>query len=243
MRVAVNATQQRAQELTNIAKAFGEKNPGVTVEFTPIQAPDHDQFFVKLLTEMAGGKQTDLVNVATEGLQLFAGKDLAVKLDELVQADKGAMQEYFSDVSPALVEAMMYEGSLYELPANFNAANMFLNLDASREGRHPAADRRLDPRRVPRDRPQAGREEGRHRPAGDVRLRLDEPALGRLRALDLRERLQPADRGAGARAASGSGTRSTRTTRPRRGVAAAGAGTRRRRTTRRTSRRCSSWST
>ena len=141
MRVAVNATQQRAQELTNIAKTFGEKNPGVTVEFTPIQAPDHDQFFVKLLTEMASGKQTDLVNVATEGLQLFAGKDLAVKLDELVQADKGAMQEYFSDVSPALVEAMMYEGGLYELPANYNAANMFLNLDAlAKAGIQPPTD-------------------------------------------------------------------------------------------------------
>jgi ABC-type glycerol-3-phosphate transport system substrate-binding protein len=130
LRVAINATQQRSQELTDIAKGFADKNPGVTVEFTPIQAPDHDQFFVKLLTEMAGGKPTDLVSVATEGTQLFAGKDLGLKLDEYVKADKAEMQEYFSDVSPTLVEAMMYEGSLYELPQNFNAANMYLNLDA-----------------------------------------------------------------------------------------------------------------
>jgi ABC-type glycerol-3-phosphate transport system substrate-binding protein len=141
MRAAINATQQRAQELTNIAKSFTDKNPGVTVEFTPIQAPDHDQFFVKLLTEMASGKPTDLVNVATEGTQLFAGKDLGVKLDDFIKADQSAMQEYFSDVSPALIEAMMYEGSLYELPANFNAANMFLNLDAlSKAGIQPPSD-------------------------------------------------------------------------------------------------------
>lgn len=141
LRVAINATQQRAQELTNIAKAFTDKNPGVTIEFTPIQAPDHDQFFVKLLTEMASGKPTDLVSVATEGTQLFAGKDLGLKLDDLIKADQSAMQEYFSDVHPALIEAMMYEGSLYELPANFNAANMFLNLDAfSKAGIQPPSD-------------------------------------------------------------------------------------------------------
>ncbi|MFN8525949.1 MAG: extracellular solute-binding protein [Chloroflexota bacterium] len=141
LRAAVNATQQRAQELTGFAKAFADKNPGVTVEFTPIQAPDHDQFFVKLLTEMASGKPTDLVNVATEGTQLFAGKDLAIKLDDYLKADKAAMQEYFSDVSPTLIEAMMYEGSLYELPANFNAANMFINLDAfAKAGVQPPSD-------------------------------------------------------------------------------------------------------
>jgi multiple sugar transport system substrate-binding protein len=141
LRVAQNGTQQRMQELTGFAKAFMDKNAGVSVEFVPIQAPDHDQFFVKLLTEMASGKQTDLVSVATEGTQLFAGKDLAVKLDDFLKNDKGAMQEYFSDVAPSLVEAMMYEGSLYELPANFNAANMFLNLDVfEKAGIKPPAD-------------------------------------------------------------------------------------------------------
>lgn len=141
LRVALNATQQRAQELQGFAKGFSDKNPGVSLEFTPIQAPDWDQFFVKLLTEMAGGKPTDLVNVATEGLQVFAGKDLALKLDDYAKADKAEMQEYFSDVAPALVEASMYEGSLYVLPANFNAANMFLNLDAlNKAGIQPPSD-------------------------------------------------------------------------------------------------------
>jgi ABC-type glycerol-3-phosphate transport system substrate-binding protein len=141
VRVAINATQQRAQELTGFAKAFADKNPGVTVEFTPIQAPDHDQFFVKLLTEMAGGKPTDLVSVATEGTQVFTGKDLALKLDDFVKGDKNELQEFFSDVSPALVEASMYEGSLYVVPANFNAANMFINLDAlSKAGIQPPSD-------------------------------------------------------------------------------------------------------
>lgn len=141
LRAAINGTQQRATELTGFGKAFTDKNPGVTVEWAPIQAPDHDQFFVKLTTEMAAGKASDLVNVATEGTQFFAGKDFAIKLDDYARRDKGELQEYFSDVPPALIEAMMYEGSLYELPANFNAANMYLNLEVfEKAGVKPPAD-------------------------------------------------------------------------------------------------------
>lgn len=129
LRAAINATQVRAQEMTDISKGFTSKNSGVTIEWAPIQAPDHDQFFVKLTTEMAAGKSSDLVNVATEGTQFFAGKGLAMTLDDYVKKDKGEMQEYFTDVAPSLIEAMMYEGNLYELPANYNAANMYFNLD------------------------------------------------------------------------------------------------------------------
>src|SRR5205823_6646269 len=78
----------------------------------------------------AGGKDPRVVSIATEGLQIFSGKELALKLDDYAKNDKGAIQEYFSDVAPSLVESMMYEGSLYSLPVNFNAANMFINVEA-----------------------------------------------------------------------------------------------------------------
>jgi hypothetical protein len=35
--------------------------------------------------------------------------------------------EHFADVHPSLIEAMMYEGSVYDLPFDFNAANMYDN--------------------------------------------------------------------------------------------------------------------
>jgi ABC-type glycerol-3-phosphate transport system substrate-binding protein len=38
------------------------------------------------------------------------------------------MAPYFADVHPALVEAMMYAGNLYELPIDFNAPNMYFNM-------------------------------------------------------------------------------------------------------------------
>lgn len=36
-------------------------------------------------------------------------------------------ESYFADVHPALIESMMYEGHLWELPDSFNAGNMFYN--------------------------------------------------------------------------------------------------------------------
>lgn len=40
------------------------------------------------------------------------------------------MQEYFDDVHPSLIESFLYKGHLYQLPDNFNAANVFYNTSA-----------------------------------------------------------------------------------------------------------------
>ena len=39
--------------------------------------------------------------------------------------DKAALKNYFDDVHPVLVEAMMYQGSLFLLPTDFNAGNLY----------------------------------------------------------------------------------------------------------------------
>ena len=58
----------------------------------------------------------------------MAQKELAVPLDDYVTKDMADLKEsYFADVHPALVESMMYEGHLWELPDSFNAGNMFYN--------------------------------------------------------------------------------------------------------------------
>lgn len=111
----------------SVAKGFEQKFPDAKVEFLPIQGKDWNEYFSKILTMMATGTVPDLMSVATEGTQLFAGKKLSTPIDDYVKKDAEAMKEYFADVHPSLVEAMMYEGSLYQLPQDFNAANMYLN--------------------------------------------------------------------------------------------------------------------
>ncbi len=111
-----------------IADAFMEAHPGETVQIQSVQAVDWGDFFAKVLTMVASGTAPDVVYVATEGAQLFA-QQLGHPLDEYLLRDADDMQEYFTDVHPSLIEAFMYQGSLYQLPLDFNAANMYFNLD------------------------------------------------------------------------------------------------------------------
>ena len=67
-----------------------------------------------------------------------------------MQRDAAELREYFADVHPSLVESMMYEGNLYQLPMEFNAADIYLNKQVlKRAGAgFPAAD--WTPRRLHR---------------------------------------------------------------------------------------------
>uniref|UniRef100_UPI002FC970FC extracellular solute-binding protein n=1 Tax=Pseudarthrobacter sp. TaxID=1934409 RepID=UPI002FC970FC len=51
-------------------------------------------------------------------------------LDEYLRRDAADMAEFFADVHPSLVEAFMYKGSLFQLPMDWNAANMYYNTTA-----------------------------------------------------------------------------------------------------------------
>jgi ABC-type glycerol-3-phosphate transport system substrate-binding protein len=127
LKIALYGSRESAATRAAIVDPFVKKFPGAKVEYIPIQAIDWSDFFTKVLAMKAAGNTPDLTIVATEGTQIFAGKGLAVPLDDYVKRDKAELASYFKDVHPSLVEAMMYEGSLYELPSEFNAANMFIN--------------------------------------------------------------------------------------------------------------------
>lgn len=127
LNVAYFGTQQQADKTAKVADAFIKANPGVTVKFNGINGTDWNDFFTKVLTQIAAGNPPDIVSVATEGVQLFAQKKLAHPLDDFIKRDKDQLAPYFKDVHPALVEAMMYQGNLYELPTDFNAGNMYFN--------------------------------------------------------------------------------------------------------------------
>ncbi|MGI5346691.1 extracellular solute-binding protein [Streptomyces sp. CA-250714] len=120
---------------------FRKIHPDIRIRINAVQAYDWSEFFSKILTQIAAGTAPDVVYVATEGVQLFARR-LGVPLDKWVRRDAAELREYFADVHPSLVESMMYEGSLYQLPVEFNAADMYLNKKLLRRARadFPAAD-------------------------------------------------------------------------------------------------------
>lgn len=114
------------EAIRTLTEGFRKVHPDIKLRINAVQAVDWSDFFAKILTQIAAGTAPDLVYVATEGVQLFAQR-LGVPLDRWVQRDAAELKEYFADVHPSLVESMMYEGHLYQLPVEFNAADMYLN--------------------------------------------------------------------------------------------------------------------
>lgn len=140
LNVAILGTAQDAAARANLVTAFNEVHPDIPVRVQAIQGQDWSNFFAKILTLVAAGTPPDVCVVATEGAQLFADR-LAEPLDAYVTRDAADMQDYFDDVHPSLVEAFMYQGSLFQLPVDFNAANIYYNTSAlERAGLERPAD-------------------------------------------------------------------------------------------------------
>ena len=127
--VALFGTAQDAAARQSLVDGFQKLHPDIPVRIIAIQGQDWSNFFAKILTMVAAGTPPDIVSVATEGTQLFAER-LAYPIDEYVQRDAAEMQEYFDDVNPSLIESFMYKGNLFQLPDNFNAANIYYNASA-----------------------------------------------------------------------------------------------------------------
>lgn len=134
--------QANEQDLAPVVDLFKQTHTDISVEYFNITGIDHEEIASKMLSLIAAGEVLDLGSAATEAVQLYAGQGISLPLDEYILADEGDLQEFFSDVHPALIEAMMFEDGLYALPQNFNAANMYYNTNLFAEAGfdHPAED-------------------------------------------------------------------------------------------------------
>ena len=119
--------QTSAEDYASVVEAFQQLFPNVTFEFVDVSGVDHNEIASKILAQLAAGQPVNIGYAATEAVQLYAGEGLALPLTERAVADQAELAEYFADVSPTLVEGMMYEGDLYELPRDFNAAHIYFN--------------------------------------------------------------------------------------------------------------------
>jgi len=119
--------QENEEQYANVVASFKEKFPNINIEFVNVTGVDHAEIASKILAQLAAGQPVNIGYAATEATQLYAGEGLALALDQRVMDSKDELAEYFSDVSPVLVETDLYEGSLYQLPRDFNAANMYFN--------------------------------------------------------------------------------------------------------------------
>ena len=119
--------QADPNDYQEVIDAYAGVAPNVKVEVVSVSGIDHAEVATKILASLAAGTPVDIGFAATEATQLYAGEGLAMGMKERLLDQADDFREYFSDVSPVLVETDFYEDDLYQLPRDFNAANMWLN--------------------------------------------------------------------------------------------------------------------
>ncbi len=119
--------QEDEKQYAKVIEAWKAVHPNIDIQFVNVTGVDHAEVATKILSMLAAGQPVNIGYAATEATQLYAGEGLAGSLTQRVMDSQADLAEYFSDVSPVLVETDLYEGDLYQLPRDFNAANMFFN--------------------------------------------------------------------------------------------------------------------
>ncbi|WP_395401971.1 ABC transporter substrate-binding protein [Arthrobacter sp. UC242_113] len=109
-----------------VAKRFKEKYPNVTVNnnFTPITT--WTEYVNKLVTQAAAGQAPDVINIATEGVELGMSNELFTSLDGFLKNDPEAAS-LRKDIDPKLLEGFRKDGSTYLMPNTFNTMVIYYN--------------------------------------------------------------------------------------------------------------------
>lgn len=124
-------TAEQQTQWNQLFQEFQRQQPNVRVTAVGLPVDNWAAYADRVLLDLAAGRKYDLVQVATEGMQLFVGKSLLHPLDDLVRRDAGVTNDLIADVSPRLVEwNRQYasgDGHTYFLPGDFNTMCMWYN--------------------------------------------------------------------------------------------------------------------
>jgi len=121
-----NTTTARAGWEAHVAR-FNEIYPDITVNLIGVPGEIWSDYLQGTATLIAGGETPDIIWVATEGVRFLVDLGLMTPLDDLIAAEGDALQPYFDDIAPALLDSFRVDGSLYFLPFSWNNMVMFYN--------------------------------------------------------------------------------------------------------------------
>lgn len=109
-----------------VADRFKEKYPNVKVNnnFTPITT--WTEYVNKLVTQAAAGQAPDVINIATEGVELGLANELFSPLDGFLEKDPQA-KALREDIDPKLLAGFGKDGSTYLMPNTFNTMVIYYN--------------------------------------------------------------------------------------------------------------------
>jgi len=125
----------QGKSMPQLAKAFNQANPGITVD---VQFGGGGDFAQKILTAVAGGAPPDAMTIDVIWPARFATANAVIALDEYAKRDG----ENLNDFIPAALDACTYNGKVYALPLQTGAPILVYNKTLFKEAG-------LDPEKPP----------------------------------------------------------------------------------------------
>ncbi len=126
-------TADQQKQWNQLFAEFEKEHPEIKVEAEGVTVDNWAAFSNKIATQIAGGDIPDVLQIATEGQQMFASKGLLEPLDDYIAKDKDVIDDYYNDIDPALITFIKDHGSpdgkTYYLPGDFNTMVLWCNVD------------------------------------------------------------------------------------------------------------------
>jgi len=128
--VTIRATSQMAIDQLNgfgatIKDQLATKN--ITLNVYQTTMANWSEYADKVITQIAGGEQVDVIMIAIEGIPLLGIKNILVDLAPYLAADPATTNMINTDVAPVLTDMLKYKGKLLEIPFSWNNMILYYN--------------------------------------------------------------------------------------------------------------------
>ncbi|MBE0699498.1 MAG: hypothetical protein IH586_21455 [Anaerolineaceae bacterium] len=135
-KVVIRTTSQMAVDQVNgfassIQEDMAAKN--IQLEIFQTSMDNWAQYADKIITQIAGGEQLDVLMIAIEGVALLGVKNILYDLAQFLDADPVTAKMVKDDIAPALTDMLRYKGKLLEIPFSWNNMVMYYNTKIAQE--------------------------------------------------------------------------------------------------------------
>lgn len=128
--VKIRATSSMSIDVVNqfaeiLKPQLDEKS--IALEMTTTQFANWSEYADKIVTQIAGGEQLDVLMIAIEGLGLLGAKNVLADLGSYLPADPETEKMIKEDIHPSLTSMLTYQGKLLEIPFSWNNMILYYN--------------------------------------------------------------------------------------------------------------------
>lgn len=130
-KVLIRVTSQMAVDQVNsfaasINEQLAAKNITIDI-FQTTGTGGWSGYADKIITQIAGGEQLDVLMIAIEGIWVLGVKNILVDLNTYLSANPDVEKMVKDDIAPALTDMLKYQGKLLEIPFSWNNMILYYN--------------------------------------------------------------------------------------------------------------------